>query len=270
MITIIAQSEGKVVMVKGLYSAYTGLLSEQKRLDVVSNNVANAATVGYKKDGVTNQSFEELLAVKSKDASVGYANQRIGGMSLGPKTGEVYVDYKQGSLQKTGNAFDLAISGDGFFKVSVQLADGTEAIKYTRDGSFKVNNEGFVVDSDGNQLLGENGAVQVTDGTGEIAIDDTGVVYCNNQEVDKITLVDFEDYGYLQKFGNNMWEAVDGATEKEATGGLLQGYLEQSNVQSVDEMVNMITITRAFETNQKVMQTIDQMLDKAVNQVGSL
>ena len=79
-------------MVKGLYSAYTGLLSEQKRLDVVSNNVANAATVGYKKDGVTNQSFEELLAVKSKDASVGYANQRIGGMSLGTKTGEVYVD----------------------------------------------------------------------------------------------------------------------------------------------------------------------------------
>lgn len=257
-------------MVKGLYSAYTGMLSEQKRLDVVSNNIANAATVGYKKDGVTNQSFGEVLAVKSKDAATGYAAQRIGGMSLGTKIGEVYVDYKQGSLQETGNSFDLAISGSGFFQVAVTAADGTETTKYTRDGSFKVNSEGYVVDNEGNHLLGENGYVQVETTAGEIAIDDTGAIYCDGTLTDTIKLTDFEEYDYLKKYGNNMWQAVDGAVEKDAAGGIMQGYLEQSNVQSIDEMVNMITITRAFESNQKVMNTIDQMLDKTVNQVGSI
>lgn len=257
-------------MVKGLYSAYTGMLSEQKRLDVVSNNVANAATVGYKKDGVTNQSFQELLTVKSKDATVGYANERIGSMSLGTKIGEVYVDYKQGSLQETGNPFDLAISGNGFFQIAVTGDNGTETIKYTRDGSFKVDSEGYVVDNEGNHLVGESGYVQIADAAGEVAIDESGAIYCNGVQVDTIKLVDFEDYDYLQKYGNNMWQTVDGAVEIDAKGGMLQGYLEQSNVQSVDEMINMITITRAFESNQKVMNTIDQMLDKTVNQVGNV
>ncbi|MDO5519577.1 MAG: flagellar basal-body rod protein FlgF [bacterium] len=254
-------------MVKGLYSAYTGLLSEQKRLDIVSNNVANAATVGYKKEGVTNQAFGELLAIKTKDASV---DQSIGSMSLGTKLGEVYTNYDQGSLQETGNTFDLAISGKGFFQVAVADKNGNETTKYTRDGSFKLDSNGYLLDSDGNHLIGENGYVQVPDTNGTIAIDDSGAVFCNNVQVDLIELKDFEDYNYLKKYGNNLYDAVDGAAEKDATGNVLQGYLEQSNVQTVEEMVNMITITRAYETNQKVMNTMDSMLDKVVNQVGSI
>ncbi|MDO5293283.1 MAG: flagellar basal-body rod protein FlgF [bacterium] len=254
-------------MVKGLYSAYTGLLSEQKRLDIVSNNVANAATVGYKKEGVTNQAFGELLAIKTKDASV---DQSIGSMSLGTKLGEVYTNYDQGSLQETGNTFDLAVSGNGFFQVAVADKNGNETTKYTRDGSFKLDSNGYILDSDGNHLIGENGYVQVPDTNGTIAIDASGAVYCNNVQVDTIELKDFEDYNYLKKYGNNLYDAVDGAEEKDASGNVLQGYLEQSNVQTVEEMVNMITITRAYETNQKVMNTMDSMLDKVVNQVGSI
>ncbi len=256
-------------MVKGLFTAYTGLLSEQKRLDVVSNNVANAATVGYKKEGVTNQAFEELLTLKTKDASIG-GDQAIGSMSLGTKLGEVYTNYEQGSLQETGNTFDLAISGNGFFQVAVTDKDGNETTKYTRDGSFKLDSYGYILDSDGNHLIGENGYVQVPDTNGTIAIDSSGVVFCNNVEVDKIKLQDFEDYKYIEKYGNNLYQTVDGATEKEATGNVLQGYLEQSNVQTVEEMVNMITITRAYEANQKVMNTMDSMLEKVVNKVGSI
>lgn len=256
-------------MVKGLYAAHTGLLSEQKRLDIVSNNVANAATVGYKKEGVTNQAFAELLAIKTKDAEIG-ADQGIGHMSLGTKLGEVYTNYGQGSLQETGNTFDLAISGDGFFQIAVTDKYGNETTKYTRDGSFKIDNNGYILDADGNHLIGENGYVQVPDTNGTIAIDESGAVLCNAVQVDRIELKDFADYNYLEKYGNNLYQTVDGAEEKDATGNVLQGYLEQSNVQTVEEMVSMITITRAYETNQKVMQTMDNMLEKVVNNVGSI
>lgn len=256
-------------MVRGLYSAYTGMLSEQKRLDVISNNIANSATIGYKKEGVTNQSFDELLTLKVKDATVG-GNQVIGGMSLGVKVGEVYTNYGQGSLRETGNTFDLAIEGNGFFTIGVVDAEGNEAIKYTRDGSFKLNRDGYVVDSQGNYLIGEDGYVQIPTDASEIVIDSLGNITADGEYVNRLQLTDFEDYSYVKKYGDNLYEAVDGATEKEVSGLVHQGYLEQSNVQAVEEMVDMITITRAYESNQKVISTIDSMLEKTVNTVGKL
>ena len=100
------------------------MVTEQKRLDVIANNLANSATVGYKKEGVTSQSFDEHLAVKIRDASVDWRKEKIGTLSLGVKIGEVYTDYKDGSLRETGNTFDFAIDGDGFFAVSYTNKDG--------------------------------------------------------------------------------------------------------------------------------------------------
>ena len=126
-------------MVKGLYAAYTGMLNQQNRMDVISNNLANAATTGYKKEGSTSQAFDTVLAYKIKDQTVGVRAQNIGTMNLGVKIGENYTDYTQGAFKTTGNTYDLAISGNGFFCVEFTNKSGESSVKYTRDGSFTLN-----------------------------------------------------------------------------------------------------------------------------------
>ncbi len=257
-------------MVRGLYTGWTGMLNEQKRLDVISNNLANSATVGYKQESVTSQSFDNLLTIKIKDASEAYNDRAIGTMSLGVKLGEVYTDYEQGSLRETGNTFDLALEGKGFFNVSVSDKAGNETTQYTRDGSFSMTQDGYVVDQNGNRLLGESGEISIEPDTSNIVIDATGSIYADGVYVDKILITDFEDYDYLQKQGDNMYLALDGAAEIASTAGIQQGFTEQSNVNVVSEMVDMIAITRAYEANQKVIQTVDGTLDLAVNSVGKV
>lgn len=257
-------------MVRGLYSAYTGMNIEQRRLDIISNNLANAATVGYKQEGVTNQSFDNLYTVKIKDSSELGVQRRIGTMNLGVKNGEVYTDFGQGSIRETGNTFDLAIEGKGFFAINVKDKNGNESVKYTRDGSFKMGADGQITDTEGNPLIGSGGNVQIPVGAQSIVIDVDGTIYVDGEYLDKIELKDFEDYKYLEKYGTNYYTAVDGATEKEATGAIQQGYTEQSNINTVSEMVQMIAITRAYEANYKVMQTVDSSLQKSCNDLAKI
>lgn len=257
-------------MVRGLYTAYSGMINEQKRLDIISNNLANSATVGYKQESVTNQSFDEMLTIKIRDKTNAYANEAIGTMSLGVKLGEVYTDYGQGSIRQTGNTYDLAIEGSGFFGVNVVNEEGEESLCYTRDGSFKITQDGYVVDVDGNALQGESGNLQVPVDAAEIAIGTDGSVYADGILMDKVSLYDFEDYDYLLKYGDNMYQMVEGGTLIEGSGLIQQGYTEQSNVNVVSEMVEMINITRAYEANQKVIQTVDIMLEKSVNSIGKV
>lgn len=255
-------------MVRGLYTAYTGMINEQKRLDVISNNMANAATVGYKTERVASQSFDQELTLKIKDTSVAYNQQPIGHMSLGVKVGEVYTDYSQGSLRETESTFDLALEGSGFFQVSYHNRDGSTSTKFTRDGSFTMTKDGYVVDMDGNNLVSENGVLQVPPDAVNVVIDERGYVYADDQLVDRIVLVDYEDYDFIEKFGENLYQTVVGATPKEAEAAIRQGFTEQSNVNVVNEMVDLITVTRAYEAGQKIINTIDTMTDKAVNDVG--
>ena len=253
-------------MVRGLYTAWTGLQNEQKRLDVIANNIANSATTGYKQEGVTSQSFDDMLAIKVRDYSVD-KDEIIGSMTLGVKVGEVYTNHGQGSVRVTGNTYDLAIDGAGFFKMRVTDTAGNEHIRYTRAGNFTITKDGYVTDADGNRLQSEAGDLIVpTDA--EIVIDKDGSVYADGERIDLITITDFEDYDYLKKFADTMYEPVDGATEITASGAVLQGCLEQSNVNVVKEMTQMIAITRAYEANQKVVQAMDTTLDQAVNSVG--
>ncbi len=255
-------------MVRGLYTAYTGMANEQKRLDIISNNIANAATVGYKEESVNNQAFDEMLTLKIRDGSEGHITRPVGDMSLGVKLGEVFTDFGQGSLRTTGNTYDLAIEGKGFFAVGVTDKNGNQSVHYTRNGNFKVTQDGHVVDTEGNPLQGDNGDVQVPVDAANIAIDNGGNVYADGTLVDRITLVDFSDYDYLKKVGDVSYLAIEGAEMIGASGLIQQGYTEQSNVNAVSEMVELITITRAYEANQKIIQTTDNMLDKSVNSVG--
>lgn len=259
-------------MVRGLFTAYTGMLNQQYRLDTITNNLANASTTGYKREGSTSRAFDDVLAIKVKDSSVGYINQRLGKMSLGVKIGENYIDYSQGSLIETENTYDLALEGNGFFSISFTNKSGEEIIKYSRDGSFVTDAEGYLRTKDGDYVLNDGGAqiVVPTDASG-IVIDELGNIYADREYVDTLGIVDFEDYNYLSKdTGENYYVPVDGATITGWTGKVHQGYTEASNINVVSEMVEMIEIARAYESNQKVVQTMDEMLEKSVNQVGRL
>ncbi len=124
-------------MVKGLYTAYTGMVNEQHRMDVLTNNLANADTNGYKKEGATSQSFDSVLAYKIKDVTEGYPlAKRLGVNNPGVKIGEGYTDFSQGPLKTTNNTFDLALSDQGFFAVEFTNKNGEKSTKYTRDGNF--------------------------------------------------------------------------------------------------------------------------------------
>lgn len=266
-------------MVKGLYTAYTGMLNEQNRMDIMTNNLANADTNGYKKEGSTSQTFADTYAIKIKDTSAYNIPRTLGEVSLGVHIGETYRDYSQGSFKVTDNPYDLAIGGNGFFAVSFTNKQGETSIKYTRDGAFTVDKDGYLMTKDGDYVLNQNGAangnpaaanyIQI-DPNQKFTIDEEGYIWQNRTVVGQIGVVDFADYNYLEKYGENLYQTVDGAQIIAADGTVEQGVLEASNVNVVSEMVEMITITRAYESNQKIIQTVDSMLDKAVNQVGKV
>ena len=258
-------------MVRGLYTAWTGLRNEEKRMDVVTNNMANADTTGCKKVDVTAQSFERHLAVKIDDPTVGInLKQGIGGMNPGVKIGETYYDMSQGNFRQTEDQYNFALSGNGFFTISTTDKSGNEHTRYTRDGDFTVTRDGYLVTKDGDYVLAEGGnRIQIPDANlVKISVNEMGEIYSGNNYVAKLQLVDFQSYDALSSYGENMYEAVDGAVQTPAQAKVTQGYLEMSNVNMVTEMVDMIAISRAYETNQKMVQTIDKALDKAVNEIG--
>ena len=258
-------------MVKGLYTAYTGMVNEQNRMDIMTNNLANASTVGYKKEGSTSQSFNDVLTVKIKDQSVGMRNvQRIGIKNPGVKIGENYTDYTQGSFRITDNTYDLALAGDGFFAIEFTNKAGETDTKYTRAGQFTLNKDGYLVTEEGDYVLDTQNRRIRLNTLLDSKITDDGTIYQNDQAVARIQVTDFEDYDYLEKYGETYYQPIEGAKTTAADAQVKSGYLEMANVQIVSEMVNLISITRAYESNQKVVQTIDGTLDVAANQIGKL
>ena len=259
-------------MLRGLYTAYTGMLNEQYRMDIMSNNLANADTVVFKKEGSTSQAYSEVMAVKIKDTTENpNTPKRLGNMSLGVKIGETYTDFSQGSLRDTGNTYDLALSGDGFFNIEFTNKAGETSTKYTRAGSFVLTTDGYLTTKDGDYVLGQNGRIQLSTTAGNTVIDENGNIYQDNQLVAKIKITEFEDTNYLTHYGESMWDAKEGAVANDATDFKVhQGYLEMSNISVVTEMVNMISIQRQYEANQKLITTYDESLDKSVNQVGRI
>lgn len=256
-------------MVKGLYTAYTGMINEQNRMDVLTNNLANAATVGFKKEGATSQAFNDVLAMKIKDTTDAGVARPLGNISLGVKVGENYTDYSQGSLRETGNTYDIALSGEGFFTIEFTNKAGQTSTKYTRDGGFTLNKDGYLVTKDGDFVLGRNGRIRL-DPLQSTTIDQMGNIWQQGRQVASLRITDFQDYNYLEHYGENYYQPVEGAREKNADYKTLSGYLEMSNIQVVSEMVQMISVSRAYETNQKIVQTYDSSLEIAANQLGKV
>ena len=257
-------------MVKGLYTAATGMVNEQRRVDVLANNLANSSTTGFKAEGSTSESFYDVLAYKIKDTSEPFAARRLGAMNLGVKIGETYTDYSEGSFVTTNNDYDMALSGKGFFAIEFTSKQGEVSTKYTRAGDFIVNTKGELVNKNGDFVLDINGQHIILDPIVKPTMGLDGTIYQNGNAVATIQVQDFEDYNYLKKYGENYYDAVEGATPIESTATIYNGMLEASNVQTVKEMVNLINYQRAYETNQKMIQAHNETLDVAVNDLGKV
>lgn len=258
-------------MIRGLYTSGWSMLAIQKKMDIVSNNIANVNTAGFKKDTMVFESFPDLLTKRINDtASNLNPSGIIGGMRLGSDVGEVYTYFNQGQLTSTGSKMDMAIrdSDSAFFSVLVPDANGNQKEYYTRDGSFIISAGNKLTTKDGYAVEGQNGPI-VLDG-GDFSVETDGRITQNGQVVDKLLIKQFSDTKTLRKFGDNLLESTEGTQTADFTGTVQQGFLEQSNVNVVREMVDMITVMRSYEANQKVLQAQDSTLDKAVNEVGSM
>ena len=261
-------------MVEGLYTAHTGMVNEMRRLDILTNNLANADTTAYKKEGTTSRTFADELAIKIKDTSDYGLKKSIGEMSLVTHLGQVYTDYSSGSFRVTDVETDIALDGQGFFAVAFTDKSGNVSAKYTRDGNFIVNSQGYLVTKDGNYVLNATGAlnqdpnqanfIQVNPNI-DIVIDEAGVIYQGDQIVGTIGVADIDNYDYIEKYGENLYNFLEGGNIQASEAKVRQGILETSNVNVVNEMVNMITIQRAYEAGQKVITSIDSTLGLAVN-----
>jgi flagellar basal-body rod protein FlgG len=189
----------------------------------------------------------------------------VGNLSYGIRSSEVKTNFEQGQLHSTGNSFDLALRGKGFF--SIETPEGE---RYTRGGDFTKDSEGYLVTEEGYKVLGEAGYIKV-DGS-NITVNEKGEVYSDSQLVDRLKLVDFNDYEVLRKEGNGLLRIEEGTEAElaEAAGLVQQGFLESSNVNSVKEMVEMMTMMRSYEANQKMIKIHDELIGKAVNEIARL
>lgn len=259
-------------MNRSLWIAATGMEAQQLNIDVISNNLANVNTVGFKK---SRADFQDLLYqnIKVPGAASSTTNQVPTGIQIGHGVRPVATQkmFSQGNFQETGNSLDLAIEGDGFFKIT--QPDGTVA--YTRSGAFKLNSEGQIVTSDG--YLIEPSITIPSDAT-SVSISSDGIVSVKQSdststtEVGNIELGRFINPAGLQAMGKNLFlptpasgDVTAGTPGEGGFGTIAQGYLEMSNVSVVEEMVNMIIAQRAYEINSKAIQTSDDMLQMANN-----
>lgn len=347
-------------MNRGLYIGATSLVANQKKLDVLSNNLANINTAGYKKDISLTESFpEKLLSKMSKIPEVrniagpnnivyenngeihtasteqgfftvntnkgnsyvkelrftideeGYlitsykdlndenktdyenyivnsAGNRvqsqdgdieqllrglvfnpppyvIGTMSGGVRFQKIFTDFSKGSFIDTGGKLDLGIKGDGFFKIA---GDEGETL-YSRNGSFAIT-DGYLSDLDGRKVLGKNGEIPLKNGIIDILAN--GNIFLDDTLIDTLDIVDIDNKEFLRKRGDNLFSMAENAEVEETifNGEVLQGYLETSNMNAISGMVEMITLLREFEANQKVVRMQDEMLEKAANEIGKV
>ena len=257
-------------MLRALYSAAAGMQSQQMNLDVISNNLANANTTGYK---MTKLQFQDLLYQNTKEAGSQQGGGNLLPSSLQIGQGSVPVaterSFTQGDLTQTGNNLDIAIQGQGFFEV--QMPDGTLA--YTRDGSFKTDSQGRIVTSDGYPVQG--GFQPVPAGTTGITITASGAATYTTPSGNtnfQIQLARFTNPGGLDAVGHNLYKETQasgtaelGNPSENGFGEVQQGSLELSNVSVVQEMVNLILAQRAYEVNSKAVQAADEMMQQSNN-----
>jgi len=259
-------------MMRSLWTAASGMVAQQANIDVISNNLANVNTTGFKK---SRTDFQDLMyqTMRQAGTTTGPDSQLPTGIQMGSGVRQVATQkiYTEGSFQSTGNSTDLAIEGDGFFQIS--MPDGT--INYTRDGSFKLDSTGRIVTSEGYPL---EPAITVPTNATAFAVSSDGIVTAtipgqtNPQNLGQLQIARFVNSSGLDSLGKNLLKETAASGNPvlsnpgtDGAGTIQQKYLEMSNVQVVEEMVNMIVAQRAYEINSKAITTSDTMLEQAAN-----
>jgi flagellar basal-body rod protein FlgG len=262
-------------MVRGWYTGASGMNAQQMRLDAISNNLANVDTTSYKRDIAVSKNFPELLLRRMDDDGV-YKNPFgsadvapvIGKIGLGVEMNELFTDFEQGSFKPTAGDSDFALEGKGFFAVETPAGE-----RYTRNGNFTVGVEGYLMTKEGFPVLGENGRLYLKDS--KFTVNKNGEVYArpiSNTDkdpvlLDRLKLVTFDNDRFIQKQGSSLYKDTEVSGPAISAEGknrpiVAQGFVEASNVNVVNEMVQMIEVNRAYEANQKTVQSEDTMMQK--------
>lgn len=264
-------------MSKGIYSSLSGAMAQNQRLETIANNIANSNTIGFKKDTAVFSEYvtayekaPDVIQVPRVPASIENFYDMQGGDKGYVNSSGTYSDFSQGALKNTGNTFDLAIEGDGFFEVYTP-----QGVRYTRNGSFKVDGEGRLVTNEGHLVLGEGAgadpaqrAIRVTGRN--VTVSYAGEIYDGQNLVGRLSMVKFDNKDALQKQGSSLYSLKGpyNITPLAANDVKVhQGFVEMSNINIVEEMTDMIVATRAFEANQSAMKAHDQMDEKLMNEV---
>jgi flagellar basal-body rod protein FlgF len=260
-------------MVKSIYTPLSGALAQERVLELISNNLANVNTVGFKGDGVT---FKLLEAEPEKNyrEPLPPANYKISLEDVFPLKGneilhvgvaDVQRDLSQGPAIETKNPTDLMIEGDGMFAVNTP-----EGIRYTRSGALGLSPDGVLMTSGGHPVLGEKGTVVLRANAFEV--NSRGEIHQDGQLVDRIQLWSFADDKQLERTGNNyfFFGGPETARSQVAQPQIRQGFLEGSNVNAIKSLTAMIVAHRSFEAYQKAMSNYDKMMDKSSNQIGEI
>lgn len=265
-------------MIRGWYTGASGMNAQQNRLDAISNNLANVDTAGYKRDITVSKSFSELLIRRTNFDGVykiqngmGSADAApvIGKLGVGVETNENYTDFSQGSFKITNTKTDTALNGKGFYAVETPLGE-----RYTRNGNFYIGKEGILETKDGYPVLGEKGIIHVEND--RFTVNEDGVLISEDgNEIDRFKVVRFDNERYLNKMGESLYSSNDISGPAHIAEGnerpsFLQGYSETSNVNVVNEMVQMIEVNRAYEANQKTITSEDSMMGTLWQKVAVL
>lgn len=275
-------------MIRGYYIGASGMASQLNKMDAIANNLANVDLTGYKRDTAVFKAFPELLIRRMGDKyykfPMGSVDNTpvVGKLGTGVETNEVYTVFEQGPLKETQDPFNFALDGQGFFTVMTPYGE-----RYTRNGSFILGPEGMLVTKEGYPVMGEKGFIKIK--ANNFMVDEDGRIFVNTKFSDPDRLVSMEENEwdqtelldrlkivkvkrprYLAKQGDSLWKTTRESGEaqliEDGRPKIRQGFLEASNVNPVTEMVQMIEVNRAYEANQKTIETQDSLLGRLINE----
>ena len=250
-------------MLDGMRMATEGMMNMSVKQELVANNLANAGTVGFRKESLVVESFTDIMA---REANGKGEISATGGLEnrSGVRTSSL-THVGQGALKETGNAFDLALNDNGQGYFTLQGEDG--GIRFSRAGQFKLHNSGHLVTSDGSFVMGHRGPIKISGG--DFKVEDNGVISVNGREIDRLLISRIEDpKAIIRNSGSSFSVSHPDAAVATTDFKVAQGYLEQANFNALTEMVDLMQTMRNFEANQKALQSHDQRLQKAVNELG--
>ncbi len=249
-------------MFQGFYNLTSGILTQTRNQNVISNNMTNVSTPGFKSDKYMSTTFREELMYRSGNIDKDNKTE-IGTMAMVRASDETVTDFDIGAVEPTNEIFDVALRGDGFFMVQTQ-----DGIGYTRDGSFILDDQGYLSLPSVGRVVGRNGFIRI--GTDKITIDSAGRIFSEDGRTayGQIAVVDFNNYDNMVKGGNGVFYTNEQAVASNTQ--MLWKYLERSNVDAVQEMVNMMSSQRALQSASQVLKMYDQIMGKAVTDLGKV